>query len=302
MVGAYVALTKPLSLALPVFLLGWMRFGIGAIAMTRWLAKPAGEPALSGHTKMLVFLESFFGNFLFTVCMITGVSMTSAVSAGVIMSAIPAMVALMSWIFLREKIGLRIWLAVACSVLGISLLSFSKVGHVDQLSDAAHQQAWLGNLFIIGAVMCEAIYAVLGKKLTAVLSPKRISAIINLWGLVLMTPLGMYAAFHFDFTAVGADIWLLLLFYALAASVWSVWLWMTGLKSIPASRASVFTVLLPITAAVIGVAVLGEQFSMMQLLAFAIALSGMLLVTLPGKQERETGDAGTVSGKLPHQS
>jgi len=69
-------------------------------------------------------------------------------------------------------------------VLGISLLSFSKAGHVDQLSDAAHQQAWLGNLFIIGAVMCEAIYAVLGKKLTAVLSPKRISAIINLWGLV----------------------------------------------------------------------------------------------------------------------
>ena len=302
MVGAYVALTKPLSLALPVFLLGWMRFGIGAIAMTRWLVKPAAEPAISGHTKMLVFLESFFGNFLFTVCMITGVSMTSAVSAGVIMSAIPAMVALMSWIFLREKIGLRTWLAVACSVLGISLLSFSKAGHVDQLSDAAHQQAWLGNLFIIGAVMCEAIYAVLGKKLTAVLSPKRISAIINLWGLVLMTPMGIYAAFHFDFTAVGADIWLLLLFYALAASVWSVWLWMTGLKSIPASRASVFTVLLPITAAVIGVAVLGEQFSMMQLVAFAIALSGMLLVTLPGKQERDTGDAGTVSGKLPHQS
>ncbi len=176
------------------------------------------------------------------------------------------------------------------------LLSLSKAGAADELSAAAHQQAWLGNLFIIGAVLCEAIYAVIGKKLTAVLSPKRISAIINLWGLVLMTPMGIYAAFHFDFAAVDLNIWALLLFYALAASVWSVWLWMTGLKSIPASNASVFAVLLPITAAVVGVAVLGEQFSVMQLVAFAIALSGMLLVTLPGRRQRPAA-----GGELPHQ-
>src|SRR3546814_10767260 len=96
--------------------------------------------------------------------------------------------------------------------------------------------AWLGNILIFGAVLCEGAYAVIGKKLTAVLSPKRISAVINLWGFVLMTPMGLYTALHFDFTAVPVQMWALLLFYALAASVWTVWLWMTGLKSIPASR------------------------------------------------------------------
>jgi len=84
LVGSYVALSKPLVAALPVFLLAWLRFGIGAIAMVRWLKKPASEKPLSGRTRLLVFLESFLGNFLFTICMITGVSMTSAVSAGVI--------------------------------------------------------------------------------------------------------------------------------------------------------------------------------------------------------------------------
>ena len=37
LVGSYVALSKPLAAALPVFLLAWMRFGIGALAMPHWL-------------------------------------------------------------------------------------------------------------------------------------------------------------------------------------------------------------------------------------------------------------------------
>src|SRR5690606_37750069 len=134
------------------------------------------------------------------------------------------------------------------------------------------------------AVLCEASYAVIGKRLTAVMGPKRISAVINLWGFVLMTPLGLYAAASFDFFAVPLTMWLSLLFYGLAASVWTVWLWMTGLKSVPASRAGVFTVMLPVGAALVGVAVLGETFSTMQLLAFAMALAGLLLATLPAPE------------------
>ncbi len=286
MVGAYVALTKPLAAALPVFLLAWLRFGIGAVAMARWLKKPGTEAPLSARTRLLVFLESFLGNFLFTICMISGVKMTTAVSAGVILSAMPAVVAVMSWIFLRERIGLRVWLAVVCGALGIGLLSLAKNPHAPGLDGAGlvpSHQAWLGNLLVFAAVPCEASYAVIGKKLTSVLSPKRISSIINLWGLILMTPMGLYAALHFDFGAVHKGIWLLLLFYALAASVWSVWLWMTGLKSIPASRAGVFTVMLPVSTALVGVLALGESLSMIQLAAFAVALAGMLLVTVPGK-------------------
>src|SRR5207237_7562542 len=105
LVGSYVALSKPLVAAIPVFLLAWLRFGIGGLAMLHWLRKPPNEPPLAARTKRLLFLESFLGNFLFSICMLYGVSMTSAVSAGVIMAAIPAVVALLSWAFLRERIA-----------------------------------------------------------------------------------------------------------------------------------------------------------------------------------------------------
>ncbi|WP_374535697.1 DMT family transporter [Chitinimonas taiwanensis] len=289
LVGSYVALSKPLVAALPVFLLAWLRFGIGGLAMLHWLRKPASEAPMSAQTRKLLFLESFLGNFLFSICMLFGVSLTSAVSAGVIMAAIPAVVALLSWFFLKERISGRVWAAVACAGLGIGLLALAKPSHA--AGSTAADRAWLGNLLVFGAVICEAAYAVIGKKLTGSIGPKRITALINLWGFVLMTPLGLYFAWSFDFASVQASHWVLLLFYSLAASVWTVWLWMTGLKCVPASQGGVFTVMLPISAALVGVLVLGETLSGLQLLAFAIALLGVLLATLPARPRAELAAA-----------
>ena len=215
LVGSYVALSKPLAAVLPVFLLAWMRFGIGGLAMLHWLKKPADEPPLTPQTRRLLFLESFLGNFLFTICMIYGVSLTDAVSAGVTMAAIPAAVALMGWAFLRERVAPRTWLAVVCAVAGIALFSLSKPehsAHVGQAVAAKNPQnlAWLGQLLLVGAVVCEAAYTVIGKKLTGSLGPKRITALINLWGFVLSTPFGLYLALGFDFGAVGWGTWALL--------------------------------------------------------------------------------------------
>lgn len=288
LVGSYVGLSKQLVLVFPVFLLAWLRFGIGGLAMLHWLRKPASEAPLDAPTKRLLFLESFLGNFLFSICMLFGVSMTSAVAAGVIMASIPACVAVMSWGFLRERVGLRVWASVACAVLGIALVSLSKGEHSAQVlkgaeADLASKKAWLGNLLVFCAVLCEAAYAVIGKKLTGSMGPKRISSLINLWGFALVTPLGLWQALQFDFTSVSGSIWVLLLFYSLAASVWTVWLWMTGLKTVPAAQAGVFTVMLPIATATVGVFLLGERMNGLQIAAFGIALVGVVLATLPEK-------------------
>lgn len=290
LVGSYVALSKPLVAVFPVFLLAWLRFGIGGVAMWRWLRKPPEEPPIDRRTRVLLFLESFLGNFLFSVCMLFGVRLTTAVAAGVVMSAIPAVVAILSWLFLRERIGKRTAAAIACAALGIGLFSLQKPADAAGASTVETAfglplPVW-GNLLVFAAVVCEASYVVIGKRLTDGLGPKRISAIINLWGLALVTPMGVWAAWHFDFGTVSAPIWGLLLFYGLAASVWTVWLWMTGLKTVPASRAGVFTVMLPVSAAAIGVLFMGERLTPLQLMAFGIALLGLVLATLPSRDRR----------------
>ena len=177
----------------------------------------------------------------------------------------------------------RTALGIALAAAGIGLFSLQKT------AGPASTSSLLGNALVFAAVVCEASYVVIGKRLTEGLSPRRISAIINAWGLVLMTPFGLWMAWRFEFAEVTPGLWTLLVFYALAASMWTVWLWMQGLKSVPASRAGVFTIMLPITAAGVGVGVLGETVSVTQWLAFALALGGLVLATAdPASKTSET--------------
>ena len=279
LVGSYVGLSKLLLAVFPVLLLAWLRFGIAAVAMLHWVPRGAADPALSRHDRWLLFWESFLGNFLFSICMLYGVAMTSALAAGVVMAGIPAAVAVLSRVFLGEAIRPRVTVAIALAAVGITLLAIAKEGAPN--SNAAGGGSALGYALLVAAVLCEASYVVIGKRLTGNVSPRRISALINLWGLALITPFGIWQALSFDFSAVSPALWLLLVFYAIAASVVTVWLWMKGLRQVPAPQAGVFTVMLPISAALVGVLVLGETFGAAHVAAMVLSMAGLLLATWP---------------------
>jgi len=279
LVGSYVGLSKWLVAVFPVFLLAGLRFGIAAVAMGGWTRRPADEPAQTRQDRGLLFLLSLLGNFLFSICMLWGVQLSTALAAGVIMAALPGVVALLSRVFLGERLSHQVLAGIACAVSGIALVTLSRTGAAAE----AGASPLLGNLLLLAAVVCEASYVVIGKKLSGRLGPKRISALVNLWGLALVAPLALWQARQFDFSQVALPIWGLLVFYALAASMITVWLWMTGLRQVPASQAGVFTVMLPVSAAAVGVLLLGEPFSAAQAGAFALALLGVMLATWPGR-------------------
>jgi drug/metabolite transporter (DMT)-like permease len=284
-VGGYVGFSKALVIVFPIFLLAWMRFAIAAVAMAPWLRRPASEAPLDRRAHRLVFLESFFGNFLFSVCMLFGMKQSSALAAGVIMAAIPATVAILSWLMLDERVSLRSGTGIACAIAGIALVSLAKDADGESIGTLA------GNLLLLGAMVCEALYVVIGKKLADRIGPKRISALINLWGLVLVTPFALWQLPGFQFKFIDSSYWSLLVAYSIGASILTVWLWMTGLKRVPASSAGVFTVFLPVSAAAVGVFVYGETLNAWQIGAMALALAGVVLAAWPSRRAGEARPA-----------
>lgn len=278
-VGAYVGFSKALVIVFPVFLLAGMRFAIGAVPMAGWLRRPASEAPLDRRSHRLLFLESFFGNFLFSICMLYGIRQSSALAAGVIMAALPAVVALLSWLLLGERVGLRVSAAIACAMAGIALVALARDGDGELASGSL-----VGSALLLAAVTCEALYVVIGKKLSVSVGPKRISAIINLWGLALVAPFALWQLRDFAPSFIPQSSWVLLVVYSLSASVVTVWLWMTGLKHVPAASAGIFTVFLPVTAAAVGIAFYGEEFTSSQAAAFALALVGVVLATWPARR------------------
>ena len=269
LVGCYVGLAKLLVLVFPVFLLAGLRFGAAGVLMLPWLRREPGAAPLDRNTRRLLFLESFFGNFLFSVCLLYGMREASAAAAGVIMAGMPAAVALMSRFFLREHVTPRMAAAIALSVAGIAIVAAQRDGGASSTSP-------LGLVLLVCAVVCEAIYVVIGKRLTASVSPRRISALMNLCGLGLTLPFALWQAWSFDFSQPSLASWGLVAFYAVAASIVTVWLWMQGLRHVPASQAGVFIVFLPVTTALVGL-LLGESMSSTQVLAYGLALAGVLL-------------------------
>lgn len=289
LVGSYVALSKPLVAVIPLFALAFLRFGIAAVAMLPWTLPRADEAPLPPRERLLLFAMSFLGNFLFSICMLAGVSLSTATAAGVIMATLPAAVAAGSRLFLREHLSGRALAAIAAAVIGIVLLQFARPA-----GDAARATTLLGNLLLFGAVLCEASYVIIGKRLARARSPLRVSALINLWGLALMTPFGLWQLAHFDLGQLTPGLWLLLVFYALAASLFAVWLWMTGLRQVPANHAGVFTVALPISATLIGVLVLGEAFTALHAAALLLASAGVVLIA---SGRPESSSLGVVPAK-----
>ena len=126
LVGSYVALSKPLVAAVPLFALAFLRFAIAAVAMLPWTLPRADEAPLAPRERLLLFAMSFLGNFLFSICMLAGVSLSTATAAGVIMATLPATVAAGSRLFLGEHLSGRALAAIALAVVGIVLLQFAR--------------------------------------------------------------------------------------------------------------------------------------------------------------------------------
>ena len=208
------------------------------------------------------------------------------------------MVALLGRMLLGERLERRQRIAVGLAIAGVVVLAVAAPGggalagpgaaatagaeapgaEAPGAAAATGAGALVGALLVFACVGCEAVYVVLGRRLAGVMSPMSISAAINLVGLALMTPFGLGQALAFEFGAVAPATWGLLVFYALAASVGSTWLWLSGLRQVPASQAGVFTMAMPLSASLAGTAWLGEPFGAAQALALACAVAGIALI------------------------
>lgn len=280
LVGSNVGIGKSIVAFIPVPLFALLRFVI-ALAVLWPLLRRAKMRRVKPGEWLNLFLQALFGTFGFTLLMLGGVHRTSAVAAGVITSTIPAVVALFSWLFLRERPDARAFASIALAITGIAVINLV---HAGGSGGSGAGGSLAGNLMVLGAVCCESLYVILSRRLTQTLPPLDICAYTHLFGFLLMLPVGLPGALSFDFTSVPAGIWWLALWYGLSASVFSFCLWMMGIRHVPGSIAGVFTAVLPVAAAIYGIAFLDERPTPAHGVALACVVAGIALASLKTKR------------------
>ncbi len=281
LVGSNVGIGKSIVASVPVPLFALLRFVI-ALAVLWPLLRLSKMKRVARGEWINLFLQALFGTFGFTLLMLNGVARTSAVAAGVITSTIPAVVALFAWIFLKEKPGGRAWASIVLAIAGVLVINVAQSGD----SDAGSLS---GNLMVLGAVCCESLYVILSRRLTQTLPAIDICAYTHTIGLLLMLPLGATSFVGFAWHSVSWSTWALVIWYGLSASIFSFWLWMKGIRHVDGSLAGVFSAVLPIAAALYGIAFLGERPTIAHGIALTCVVVGIALASLKAR------DAETVS-------
>lgn len=270
MVGGNIGIGKLVISEVPVFLFAALRFLIASIVLSPGMLRASFRQGLDKETWRGLFLQSFFGCFLFSFFMLYGVTYTTATSAGIITSALPSLIALLAWLWLRERVNSRGLIAIVFAVLGIAFLNL-------QDASSSGKGSILGNALVLGAVLAEALFAVFSRRLSLTVHPWSMAFCVNIFGLLLFLPLAIPQALAFDWNTTSVELWYWILSYSITASVLSFLLWYRGISEVPANIAGLFTGLMPVSAALIGLFILGELLSSGHLIGMGMVIASILL-------------------------
>lgn len=287
-VGSNIGVGRMIAQSLPPEILTTLRFGIaGSILLTSTFIFPVINwkevfARVELKTLFQVVLLALFGSLLFTLMMLAGTKRTTLLEAGLIISTLPAVVAVFAFFFLKEKIDLRNGLAIILSVASVSLISLAPKPEV---ANVVRTSALVGNLLIIAAVCCEALYVILSRSLSAKLKTFEICIFTQLSGFFLSLPLGIQKGLHFNWAGMPRHVWFLIFWYAVSASILSFFLWIKGIQNVAANHAAILTAIIPVTAAIFGIIFFKERLNSLHILAFCTVLVAILLASSSGKKK-----------------
>jgi drug/metabolite transporter (DMT)-like permease len=273
LVGANVGVGKLLAAALPIALILFLRCVLAVIVLWPLARGLDGRVRLSRQALRNLALQALFGTALYNAALLAGLRLTSALEGGMVLATLPAVVAIGSFFWLRERLTGRQWVAAALAGFGMAAITLARV-------DGGGHGSALGNLLILLGVCGEAVYVLLAKRIAGTVPVMTASLWMQVFSAMVLLP---FAAPDFRAAAALADPALLslLLFHALSASVIALMLWYYGLRRVPAGTAEVFTAFLPASAAVTAVLFLGESFGAIHVAGFALMMTSVILATWP---------------------
>lgn len=212
---------------------------------------------------------ALFQPLFFSSVQLTGIAIGTVVAIG----SAPVLAGLIEWLFLKKRPDSVWFAATLMAIMGCILLFANKGGaDVDPL----------GVAMALGAGLAFALYAIASKNVLATMEAVPAVALIFSIAAVLLMPFLFF--FDLSYMLVPADAGIIL-YLGVATTSLAYILFSKGLKKIPSSSAVTLSLAEPLTAAVLGVLIVGETLSGLSWTGIVLLLGGILVLTL-GKQRK----------------
>jgi DME family drug/metabolite transporter len=236
------------------------------LALLRRQLRPRGWPFLPTLTVV-------GGIALYQVCFFAAVARTGvAVGTVVAIGSAPMLAGLLGLLLLGERPTRRWLLATALAVGGCVLLV---VAPGDPQSDL-HVDA-IGVLLALGAGAAYALYTIASRELLRTQPPDAVTAVAFFGGALLLGPLLFFVDLAWLFDARGL---LVALHLGIVTTALAYMLYIRALLTVPTATAVTLALMEPLTAATLGVLLLGERLTLPAVAGIALLLAGLLILTI----------------------
>lgn len=272
-VGSTVVASKVIASGLPPFTATALRFMVALPVFLAlcWLLR-SRWPRIGRRDAALLVLQAGAGSVGYTVLLISGMSFTSAATAGVLVGTLPIVSAAFAVVGLGERPTMRLLAAIALAALGVLVASGVNWPNAPGAGRDAGQM--LGMLLVLAAVACESFFILLNKRLLAPIEALPLSTLMCALGLLLAGGASLAIEQPWQIS-ISASALQAVLYYALVPTVLGFVLWYAGSARVSGTEAALFTALSPISATLLANTILHEAITGLQLTGMACVLAAV---------------------------
>jgi len=266
----------------------FVRFALAAIAMSLLALSGLMKIDYRGKRPAYLLLTCLFQPILYFIFETYGVRESATSTAGIILGALPALVAILGVITLGEKTTPLQTFGLVLSILGVSIVVLT-----GPASAGEGEGTLRGALFLIGSMLSAGFFNVLSRKASRQFSDfERTFAMM--WtgaigfGLIVLgrgllgfsptigaLPGSLSGGGLASLPARAASVWYSIAYLGILSSVVAFFLINYTLTRLKASQSAVFTNLVTVITVLAGVAIRKEAFNLMQALGAIIIILGV---------------------------
>jgi len=195
---------------------------------------------------------------------ISGVAVGTVIGIG----SSPLWGGLLGYLFLGEKPAKVWYLSTSLAILGLIFLSFIDI--------SSFQINFTGGFLMLIAGFTYAVYSLCAKKLMKKFHANFVMAVYFMVGGILMIPILFMNDMSWLFSLRGS---ILMIHLGIFATFLAYILFSRGLMLVPVSKATTLSLSEPLTASILGITVLGERVTMMNMIGIFLIFTSLLLLS-----------------------
>ncbi|WP_102347523.1 DMT family transporter [Bacillus sp. Marseille-P3661] len=220
-----------------------------------------------------IMVTAIFGVFAHHLCLALGLTMTTASKAGLILGLVPLSTSILAMFFLGEKLTIPRLIGILFALIGVYFIVVNGSNTLSGLS--------IGDIYIFGAVITQAISIILIKKLSADMDSRQMTGLMFLFGSTLLFVASLFIGQNDSnsFSGTPMYVWFVLLGSAVVATGLGHMLYNYAIHRLGAGSASIFTNLTPFFSLMGSALFLGERIVMEHIIGFIFIILGVILGT-----------------------